>query len=790
MGHKRSPSHLKRDRFRKRQWLERRSAQHEVVPCDRIWLLDRLCKAGEKLPGSFSAFMRKWRLLPTGACSRQRDIFPLPELPNLVLTSFGLPRWKAKIMLAFVNLVVLALNFLYGAGGQVQLPVKLTAAQSDVATRVASSCMDFYTRLQKAEDGLWEHLLPDWFAGVSKPEGLKYGNVIAEAVDGLGVSGECDPLDCLPRDIRAVIMDESLMFPDSPPGLNNFSCVPEESRPEYIKLVVKQLRCGKVGLADSITGGGTVLAVSKPGTGKQREVWHGSQVSQAAAPPPRPRHLASPTALLQLEATPDAPVRLSKRDAKCWFDQLCLPSHLRRWMGRPPVTLQELSEIGGMSAREAASFMEDGSVMSPECMFPVSKVWPMGFSWSSFVAQEMLLTCCADSGLGHDQVLACDAPTPCDFSQVFAAATDDAMFFSTAGPGVTSSMARNFDKALQARSIVKNPSKDVNDELNGVCVGVSLEEGMHLAAPAARCLALTVLVLSLVNSTSASPKQVHTVLGMLQWYDLLRRPKLSVYRAVYGFLRDPDDTRLCQVPGPVLQELLLGLVLGVFWRADLSRKFLPLVFASDASTSFGFGASVSRVPADKARELARIAEKQGSYVVLDGGADPARAGRGKGHMLNLKKSDFVHIFSVRSRLRAHINVLEGEAFVLLLRWLLRCRARHSARIVILVDSAVWLGAAAKGRSSTPLNRLLRRAAALQLAGDLLLHLVLVPSSENPSDEPSRGVRVRTLPRPKKTGTRCGLLKTLKKYSRAAKLLVGGTNLTSQSASSSSPDCDG
>ena len=174
MRHKRSPSHLKRDRFRKRQWLERRSAQHEVVPCDRIWLLDRLCKAGEKLPGSFSAFMRKWRLLPTGACSRQRDIFPLPELSSLVLTSFGLPRWKAKIMLAFVNLVVLALNFLYGAGGQVQLPVKLTAAQSDVATRVASSCMDFYTRLQKAEDGLWEHLLPDWFAGVSKSEGLKY----------------------------------------------------------------------------------------------------------------------------------------------------------------------------------------------------------------------------------------------------------------------------------------------------------------------------------------------------------------------------------------------------------------------------------------------------------------------------------------------------------------------------------------------------------------------------------------------------------------------------------------
>ena len=76
----------------------------------------------------------------------------------------------------------------------------------------------------------------------------------------------------------------------------------------------------------------------------------------------------------------------------------------------------------------------------------------------------------------------------------------------------------------------------------------------------------------------------------------------------------------------------------------------------------------------------------------------------------------------------HVNVIEAEAFVLLLRWLLRARGRQGHRVVVLLDSKVLLGAAAKGRSSArALNRLLRKAAALVLAGDLLLKLVFVPS---------------------------------------------------------------
>ena len=260
------------------------------------------------------------------------------------------------------------------------------------------------------------------------------------------------------------------------------------------------------------------------------------------------------------------------------------------------------------------------------------------------------------------------------------------------------------DAEFDARGAVRNKSKDVNDELSATCVGVTLEDGTHLAVPPARCVAMLLGAISLLSQQHASPKQVHQQLGTQQWFDLLCRCKLSVYSAVYEYVRDPCDTVPRKVPHKVLFELCVGMLLGVFWRLGLRRPFVPLLSATDASTEFGFGGSVAHLPESMIRRLARISEKQGSYVLLDGGAvTEHRLGRAR--RIDVSLADFVDIFSVRKRFAAHINVLEGEAFLLWLKWLLRSRKRHCSRAVVLVDSSVWLGAAAKGRSSTQLNRL-------------------------------------------------------------------------------------
>ena len=82
------------------------------------------------------------------------------------------------------------------------------------------------------------------------------------------------------------------------------------------------------------------------------------------------------------------------------------------------------------------------------------------------------------------------------------AAADDVMIFSSAGEGITAD-----------RGVLKNESKDVNDELNAVCVGVELEHGLSRNVPAGRCLSLVLGVLHLAETRLASPKQVHQQLG-------------------------------------------------------------------------------------------------------------------------------------------------------------------------------------------------------------------------------------------------------------------------------------
>ena len=81
-----------------------------------------------------------------------------------------------------------------------------------------------------------------------------------------------------------------------------YAGINREDQAEYAKLVARQLRCNKVALADHVNAGAPVFSVGKSG-GRHREVWHGSRLSEVARRPPKPVHLASPTALLNLEAS-------------------------------------------------------------------------------------------------------------------------------------------------------------------------------------------------------------------------------------------------------------------------------------------------------------------------------------------------------------------------------------------------------------------------------------------------------------------------------------------------------
>ena len=54
----------------------------------------------------------------------------------------------------------------------------------------------------------------------------------------------------------------------------------------------------------------------------------------------------------------------------------------------------------------------------------------MGFSWSSAIGQQVLLSVCRDAGLSDDIVVAPDADIPASLDLQYGVATDDVMIFS------------------------------------------------------------------------------------------------------------------------------------------------------------------------------------------------------------------------------------------------------------------------------------------------------------------------------------------------------------------------
>ncbi len=168
-------------------------------------------------------------------------------------------------------------------------------------------------------------------------------------------------------------------------------------------------------------------------------------------------------------------------------------------------------------------------------------------------------------------------------------ATDDVMLFSTAGPGSTLGMTSRLEGALIRYGLQKHSAKDEDDVLDGICVGVELVQGRWWWPPVARMWSLLRGVQALLRARRALPGAVRAFMGALQWYDLLERAKLAVYDEVYGFAAAEPQKERCCVPLSVLGELLCGVVLRPFWGFDMRRSHQPLVVASDASTSFGFG---------------------------------------------------------------------------------------------------------------------------------------------------------------------------------------------------------
>ena len=694
--------------------------------------------AASALQGSLGKHAARLRGAVRTGSAPPRDILPLP--PVLVSDldhRCDLPPPLRQVLLAYANVSIAALNSLGSCSASAPV-LPASKVQRVALTNVVSKVANMWDRLMTLSDVDLEPAGAIWQL-VSDPAVRPLN---ASLIDTPDVAAQCDPMPHLDEETRARILAPTGVFSSAPTRLLRFPGISGSERRQYIALVVVQLRAGKLALSSRILAGASVFGRVKSDGKRMREIWNGSLVSQAATRPPPPPDPVPPSCFAYQEVEPGQRLRASKRDAKCWFDQLKLPDHLQLYMGRPRVRRAELL-AAGMTPAELTSVCRRPGDQHADAWYPVAQVWGMGFSWSSTVAQQTLLSVCREAGLGSSVILSPERAVPASTHLQFGVATDDALIFSTV-PGASVRAAERLDHEFRRAGVVRNEAKDVNDALNATCVGVDLVDGRMWNAPPQRILAAIEDLTVLMERPHCAPLVMAAYLGKLTWYDLLCRPKLSCYQVVYEFTRRADGTAPVSVPREVTDELFTSVALTPWWTVPLERPFHNTVLATDASTDYGFGGAAMDFELDELRQLSRLCSKAGDRVVLDPPGDVVGAsGLGKRHRLGASKHEFRTVFSIPAKFKTHINIMEVGALNMGLKWWLRNPARHDRRLVLLLDSKVALGGAAKGRSSSgPLLHALRQTAALVMAGALQPYYVFIGTRDNPADKPSRGCSTR------------------------------------------------
>ena len=135
--------------------------------------------------------------------------------------------------------------------------------------------------------------------------------------------------------------------------------------------------------------------------------------------------------------------------------------------------------------------------------------------------------------------------------------------------------------------------------------------------------------------------------------------------------------------------------------------------------------------------------------------------------LSVHYDHFVPQFSVKARIGADAPTLEATAVTLEMRRITRSARNHGVRAVALVDAQALMHALRKGRSSSGAFKIqLQQVAALCLCADVSMTYGYIPTSCNPADPPSRGVK-RTIRRMKVVKSPCGSWQTHCKSMRIA-----------------------
>ena len=513
------------------------------------------------------------------------------------------------------------------------------------------------------------------------------------------------------------------------------------ARREYVGLVRRMLKLGMLRMTSKPKAVNGVFAVAKDADA-DRLIIDAQPANRLFIDAP-PIALPNPSHLVQLRVPRGRRLVLGKSDLSNFYHHLGLPDWMVDYFALPPLTKEELEDLG-LSCGDGA-------------MWPACITLPMGFSHAVFLAQtahmHVLYSSLALSP--SDNILNLLSPDVPEDGTVHGLIVDDFFLFSLDDEIALRVFNAVLDAYKSAGFVVK-PSKVVAPtrdpvKVIGFMIGMDADHRTTIALSGDACVALARATLALLRRGLSTGTQLSHIIGRWTWCMLLRRPSLAVLQHVYRYIECAGRRRFTLWPS-VRRELWMLLGLLPLLHAQLDVPIFRHAIASDAS-ELAAGVVCTAVTPNMERRIWQLCstrrhatlqtqinsmQHRGVDLEMESTLAHAAADEYAAFYADILAARWSTIISSAWRSPEHINALELRAVLLALHWCLSYPSSHSSRVYLLVDSTVALFALWKGRSSSaPLLMIVRKINALLMASGTSLLIGWLPSAVNPADAPSR-----------------------------------------------------
>ena len=658
--------------------------------------------------------------------------------------------WPTHQLLDKANLVIDTVNIL--AEGRTTNKSSFTQIRTQLTSHgeLSQACEEVLARILLAADinqrRVSEHTYPPypWDLGHADPfpvdpagssgepaEKRGFVRLVPDrvAIPDEGVAAQVDFLEFLPPDLLPLYHPDSRQaLRRSPPRPDQIAAIPvtkgyEEAH--YPALIQKFVDCGMFGLQKEKPKVINGLFGATKDVDKDRLIADCRRGNLFFSDPPGVS-LPTPADIADLVISAPSPEQcvlcVAKADVNAFYHRLRLPEWMRQFFGFPPI------------------------VVDGETWWPVSFTLPMGFSHAVPIAHNVHLQIVRPifsqykvTEVGTNVFL--DVP-PQRSALVLYIDDNAQLSLEEKVAKVNRLQDRMIDK-LESEGLMMSPSKVIRAQHyvpETDVLGMAILRGGGVYPKASRMAALDYDTDKMIHTRRASSRSLGSITGRWVWSCLIARPSLSVLQTVYAYIEldTPEVRTLSQESVAELQTLVN---LSPLLSANLFAPLGDLIMATDASLT-GAGVCVAEISPMDYRELysrrirkgwwsaAPLGDEDGNRQVLDYHQTTADI---------VAKAEWRTVVAYNFKFEeSRIVILEAQALLTGLRWLVSNPAHFGRRIIFFLDSQSLLGAVVKGRSSSRrLNRLCRKMAAFFLVTQIKPAYIWIPSEFNPADEPSR-----------------------------------------------------